>query len=108
IDTDGGTTLQTKKKIVNEVGLRLDKTRGVWVGPRAPEDDDDDPLENLDELKLREFEGYDEPVDLFTGSIPINIRGVWSKGGRVFLRQVDPLPVTILAIAPTGMFQGSD
>jgi hypothetical protein len=41
-------------------------------------------------------------VSLSTGVESIIIRPEWNSHGRVFLRQVDPLPLAILAVAPKG------
>lgn len=99
-------TLASKKKNVRAVTLHLEETRGVWVGPKAPTDDDDDPLEGLVELKIRNLEGYDSPVDLLTGKVSVNIKPEWNSNGRIFIRQVDPIPMTVLAITPDGDIEG--
>ena len=106
IDSSSGATLAGKKKIVRAVTLHVEETRGLWVGGKAPSDDDDDPLEGLHEPKVRHLEGYDEPVDLVTDKIKMNIQPQWNSNGRVFIRQVDPIPVTILAITPEGDLEG--
>ena len=31
-----------------------------------------------------------------------NIQGTWREGGRVFIRQIDPVPLTILSIGMSG------
>jgi hypothetical protein len=102
IDTAQGSPLADKNKLITAVTLFVENTRGVWVGPKPPSDDDTDPLENLRELKLRNSEGYDSAVDLTTGPVDINIKGEWNNNGRVFIRQVDPVPMAILAVMPSG------
>lgn len=104
IDTPTSETLAGKKKWVGKVTLFVESTRGIWVGAQPPEDDDDDPLENLYEAKMRNFEPYDDPVTLRTDYIDIDIAGQWNSNGRVFIRQVDPLPLSILEVAPNGFF----
>lgn len=103
IDTVNGETLSDKKKLVNKVTAMVEDSRGGFFGSRPPTDDSDDPLEGLYELKSRDEEGYDDPVALKTGNIDINIESGWNSNGRVFIRQVDPLPLTILSIVPTGL-----
>lgn len=104
IDTPQGETLIDKSKKVTEVFMQVEKTRGLWAGARPPSDDSVDPLENLTELKIRNEEGYDDPVELKTGVVDIIIKPEWNSNGRVFIRQVDPLPCSILAIAPSGLY----
>jgi hypothetical protein len=103
IDTPNGETLIDKNKLVGRVTVSVEGSRGIWVGPKAPSDDTVDPLEDLVELKVRENESYDEPVELLTDSVDINIKSEWNSNGRVFIRQIDPVPLSILAIAPSGL-----
>lgn len=104
IDTPQGETLADKTKIVSEVTMFLEESRGIWAGPKPPTDDNTDPLENLNELKIRNDEGYDAPVALKTGVVDVTINPEWNSNGRVFIRQVDPIPLAILAVAPKGLF----
>jgi hypothetical protein len=103
IDTPQGETVADKNKIVNEVTMFVEKSRGIWAGPQPPSDDDVNPLEGLTELKARNLEGYDDPVALKTDDVSIALESHWNSNGRVFVRQVDPLPLTILAIHPAGL-----
>lgn len=102
IDTVNGETMIDKKKLIGKVVMFVEKTRGLFVGNEPPSDDTDDPLENLYELKIREAEGYDDAVDLTTGPVDIIIAADWNSNGRVFIRQVDPIPATVLSITPVG------
>ena len=106
IDTPQG-TLANKQKKVDRVVLHLEKSLGVYVGPKAPDDDDDDPLQYLNELKIRTDEDSMElPTPLYTGTKDVTIEGHWNSNGRVFIRQIDPLPVSVLAVTTEGMFSG--
>lgn len=99
IDSVQGETLVDKKKNIQEVFVYTEKSRGLWAGGAEPSDDGTD---GLYELKKRGAEGYDSAVDLSTGVEQVIIRPEWNSNGRVFLRQVDPLPLAILAVAPKG------
>lgn len=104
IDSTETETGRNKKHIVNNVSMFVENTRGLWVGPKPPSDDSVDPLEDLYEVKLRDTENQDEPIDLKTEVIDVNIKAEWNSNGRVFIRQVDPVPSTILSIMPKGNF----
>lgn len=104
IDSQEGETLADKQKIVGEVTLLVEETRGVWVGPRPPSDDTVDPLEDLQEFKLRNTEDYESPPSLITDNISMNIKPEWNSNGRVFIRQVDPIPLTVLSVNPAGKY----
>lgn len=103
IDSSGRSTLINKQKLITEIYFSVEKTRGVFSGPTEPEDDS---TEGLREVMVRENENYDDPVELTTGRLNVFVPGEWNSSGRVFLRQVDPLPMSILAIVPVGQIGG--
>jgi hypothetical protein len=104
IDSPNGESLVDKSKLVGKVTLFVEDTRGIWCGPKPPSDDATDPLERLVEFKIRNDEGYEDPITLKTGDIGVNIEPEWNSNGRVFIRQVDPIPMTILSVNPAGKF----
>jgi hypothetical protein len=80
---------QGTAKNLNQVYIRLYQTRGVYAGPiQGP----------LREYKQRTTEPYGSPPDLKTGEIEIVVDGFWGDTGQVLIRQVDPLPMTVLSI----------
>lgn len=102
LDTPEGASLRDKKVLINRLTLELTAARGLFVGSTPPVADN--VLEPLFELKLRDTEDYSQPVALLTGVARDNLQNNWNqdRNGRVFIRQVDPLPCTILAAIPTG------
>jgi len=90
IGLNTGTAQGTLSK-VSLLQLRFLNSRGGWIGPDS---------EHLDEITQRTDEPLGSPVELQSGFYEQPITGGYSKGGRVFFRQVDPLPVTILAVVP--------
>jgi hypothetical protein len=101
IDTPSANTMIDRNKLISKVSLYVEKTRGLWAGTRPP-DETVDFLDGLTELKIREGEPYDSPVDLETDPVDIITEATWNNNGRVFIRQTDPVPCSILSIAPTG------
>lgn len=101
-DTIQSETLADKKIVVGKVTATVEETRGVWAGVKLPTDDATDPLEGLREHKARSTEGYDDPISLRTDNITINVNGKYNNG-RVLLRQIDPVPFTLLAVHPAGL-----
>jgi len=100
IDQIEGESIADKKKQINRVTLFVESSRGIFAGNSAPTGSNI--LEGLEELKIRDDEGYDDPVNLKTGVVEVNIRPEWNSNGRVFIRQTDPLPLSVLAIVPSG------
>jgi hypothetical protein len=101
IDIPEGGSIADKKMLVQKVTMDVRQTRGVFVGHELPASG----TTGLYELKLRSVsEGYEDPTALKTGKADIIIQSNWNSNGRVVIRQVDPLPVTIGSILPTGTF----
>lgn len=102
VDSESAESIADKRTLINSVGLAVQETRGLWVGRKEPECGD--PLDGLEEIKPRECEMYDETTRLRSEVIDVNIESNWEQEGKVFVRQVDPVPATILAILPNGLY----
>lgn len=87
----GAPTLQGRAKRVQEVVLRVKATRGLAVGPDA---------DHLTEIKERAAESHGAPTLLTTGDERVLVDPSWTGNGRILVRQVWPLPATVVAIAP--------
>lgn len=103
IDNANGESLVDKKILINQVWLQVEKTRGLWSGTKAVASTAESAIDNLNEFKLREYENYDSPVALKTGIMDVVTESNFDDNGRVFLRQIDPLPATILSVHPAGL-----
>ncbi len=79
------------KKRINQVVVLCQESRGIFAGPDA---------DHLDEFKQRAGENYGEPIELLTGRAEMDIPCKWDTEGRLFIRQSDPLPLTILGVMP--------
>lgn len=90
-------TVQGRKKTFDEVTLRVQDTRGIFLGPKDGERDDE---RALVEYKQRQDEAWNEAIGLYTGDIHITPHWDWSEGGNIWVKQFDPLPMTILALMP--------
>lgn len=84
-------SVQGRWMSVSEATLRVEKTRGIWTGATR---------DNLVEYKQRSGEAWNEAIAAFTGDISITPKWDWTKGGTTWVVQFDPLPMTILAVAP--------
>ncbi|MFI9652840.1 hypothetical protein [Guyparkeria halopsychrophila] len=77
-------------KNVNKVWLRVYRSSGIFVGPTA---------DQLTEAKQRTNEPYGSPPALKTDEIEMTLDPRWAQGGQVFVRQADPLPLTLNSIS---------
>ncbi len=84
-------TLQGKLKKVNSVMVRFYKSRMPQVGPRS---------DYLTQMRPRQFEKFDQASQLLSGDVKQAIPPSWNSNGRLFFRQCDPVPLTILAVFP--------
>lgn len=92
VEVPSGGTIQGFDKKINKVTLKMLKSRGGYYGPD---------VNNLVEFKQRKFEALGAPTDMLTGEAEIYLKPSWNSNGRVFIRQDEPLPLTILAIIPS-------
>jgi hypothetical protein len=99
IDMIQGSLIDRMKK-VSKVSISFEKTRGVFVGAEKPADEQ--PTDGLMEVKYRKS----NIVESFTGIHDVSFRANWSRGGRMFIRQVDPVGMTVLALTPSGLIPG--
>lgn len=91
-------TVINKKIAVTNLTVLVEKSRGIFAGKDA---------DHLYEHKQRATEGYEQPVDMLTGQAEIGISNDWQSKGRIFIRQSDPLPLTVLGVIPEATFGGS-
>lgn len=94
---DSRDPLVGRRKNITEVGVYVKETRGLWAGSDA---------DHLTIYKQRATETMNDPIALKTGLAPIIIQSTWTDHGRVFIRQPEPLPMTILAVVPRGFSGG--
>lgn len=85
-------TSQGKTKRIHRLNIRLFKTLGLMFGPSS---------DKLDRMTFRtSADEMGSPPALFTGDKSINWNGYYEVEGLVYLRQDQPLPLTILGIMP--------
>jgi len=80
---------QGRYKNVNKAWLRVYRSSGIFVGP------DED---NLVEAKQRTTEPYGSPPALKSEEIQIVLTPTWASSGQIYVRQSDPLPLTIVGM----------
>ena len=80
---------QGRVKNLNHVWLRVLESSGIFAGPSA---------EKLVEAKQRTTEPYGTPPNLKTQDIKIMLTPEWQDNGQLFVRQSDPLPLTIVGL----------
>jgi hypothetical protein len=103
VDTEGRqNSLDNVSLLPQYISLKVRDSASFFAGENLPSDST--PLAGLREAKVRRFEDYDEPNSLRDDVVELNIESNYERGGRVFIRQVDPLPLTVLSIGVDGRF----
>ena len=70
--------------------LRVYRSGGIWAGQAETE---------LTEYKQRTVEPPGSPPRLKSEAVEITLRGQWSEDAQLFVRQIHPLPLTLLSVA---------
>jgi hypothetical protein len=88
---------QTFQKNVNRVHLRAFTSSGLKAGPS---------FDKLREVKQRTDEVYGEAPRLMTGRYNLMVSPSWDDDAPICVRQDDPLPLTLVALAPEAAYGG--
>jgi len=85
-------TSQSKTKRIYEITARLYESIGIEIGPD---------LDNMERIPFRSSANLmDSGVNVFTGDKDIEFRGNYETDGFIFVRQNQPLPLTVLSLYP--------
>jgi len=106
-ETIGGESLLATRRRSVELNIYLYNTRSFFAGSENPDTNlnntNDDPLFELYELMRGMTQvNYDQPPELVTGQDYVIMESRWNRNGRLFIRNVDPVPLTLLAIGVVG------
>lgn len=88
---------QDMKKNVNAVGVRVEESSGLFVGPS---------FTKLRENKQRTSEVYGTPPDTVSGVRRVMLTPDWNDDAPVCIRQSNPLPLTVVALVPDTAYGG--
>lgn len=88
---------QGRYKNINKAWVRVYRSSGIWVGPDA---------DNLVEAKQRTTEPYGSPPSLKSEELEIMVYPSWGDSGQIFIRQSDPLPLTVVGLTLEVVFGG--
>ncbi|CAG22447.1 hypothetical protein [Photobacterium profundum] len=95
----GGQTVKPKQKIVNKLYLEIHESVGVLGGTK---------LDDMDQLKQREWESYGMPASPVTGIVEIDVSAGYENPGQVYFSQEAPLPLSVLSIIPEVTISDTD
>jgi len=80
---------QGRVKNLNHAWLRVLESSGIFAGPSE---------NKLTEAKTRTNAPYGSPPSLKTEDIKIMLTPTWADNGQIFIRQTDPLPLTVVGL----------
>jgi hypothetical protein len=102
LEASDARTLTSGQKNINAIGVAVENTRGGYFGSSGAKLD----ITKFEKLRAREDESLTAPERNFSGYIEIPIQSSWDTRGRAVIKQVDPLPISILSIYPKGVTSG--
>lgn len=88
-DIKDGAFAQARYKNLNKAWLRVYRSSGIFVGPDA---------DHLREYKQRTTEPMGSAPALKSEEVEIMLTPQWSDSAQIFVRQSDPLPLTVVAM----------
>jgi hypothetical protein len=91
LPTQAGPTAQGLMKKIGQVIVRVKEARGLSIGLVQ---------EALSEVKPRSRETLGSAVQPFSGDWQVSVPSEWNRDGRIFVRQIYPLPATVLDLIP--------
>jgi len=80
---------QGRYKNINKAWVRVFQSSGIFIGPDE---------NNLVEAKQRTTEPYGSPPSLKSDEIYVMLTPTWASSGQIYLRQQDPLPLTLVGL----------
>lgn len=80
---------QGRTKNINKAWIRVHRSSGIFIGPD---------VDHLIEAKARTAEPYGTPPALRSEDVPVMTSPSWTDSGQVYLRQADPLPLTVISM----------
>jgi len=84
-------TTQGKKVKISKITCQVLNSAGAKIGPD---------FDNLHEIGGAFTRYYTTALRLFTGDFQENLAAGYEDGGRICIRQSDPLPISILSLVP--------
>lgn len=91
-------TIQGRKKAIRGITVRLEQSAGGEVGINN--------ADNLESIEYTLSSTWGKPADLFTGDKRVSPYTDYDTDATVYIRQSDPLPITVLAIMSEVEFGG--
>lgn len=91
LNLSGAESIRLRPKLIKNVGVLIEATRGLKVGRDA---------NNLYDVKQRSTEPLTSPVARRTGVFDVPCTSSWGNGTSFLIRQDRPLPATVLALIP--------
>jgi hypothetical protein len=85
-------TSQAKTKRIYEITARLFESVGIEIGPD---------LSNMERIPFRTSSDLmDQGIPVYSGDKEVEFRGDYDTDGYIYVRQTQPLPLTVLSLYP--------
>jgi len=97
LEDSSARTLSSDNKLINAVGVGFNQTRAGFFGTPSVE------LNQMEELVYREESSLNLDSGYLSGYLEVNFPSVYTRSGRVSIKNVDPAPISVLSVYPKGI-----
>ncbi|HET8686483.1 MAG TPA: hypothetical protein VFM18_07440, partial [Methanosarcina sp.] len=97
LEASDNRTLLPVGKLINAAGVGVKKTIGGYMGQANAA------IGDMQEFYTLASQNIEDPTAPFDGYLEMQYPAAWESLGRVNIKQVDPLPMSILAVYPKGI-----
>jgi hypothetical protein len=97
LEDSSARTLSSDNKLINAVGVGFNQTRAGFFGTPNVE------LNQMEELVYREESSLNVDSGYLSGYLEVNFPSVYTRSGRVNIKNVDPAPISVLSVYPKGI-----
>lgn len=101
IESSDNRTLTSGNKLISSCGVAFYNSRGGEIGTT-----EGDTLEQMSPIGFRDEDDFGKVTPFYSGVKTVPVNNNYNQGGRIYIKNVDPVALTILSVYPKGVTSG--
>lgn len=101
VEASDNRTLTSGNKLITSCGLAFYNSRGGEIGTV-----EGDKTGQMEAIGFRDEDDFSKVLPLFSGVKTVPINNNYNQNGRIYIKNVDPVALTILSVYPKGVTSG--
>ena len=101
IESSDNRTLTSGNKLITSCGVAFYNSRGGEIGTI-----EGDQLDQMSPIGFRDEDDFGKVTPYFSGVKTVPVNNNYNQGGRIYIKNVDPVALTILSVYPKGVTSG--